>query len=421
MQSTQQLSSFSAAEDLGRPPMERSAPSSHAQEEERIGGCVNTRPMRNADSNRKKPSPPSSPRSPKVDKRTRKGGPSPPYIHPLPTIETIMTYPSLTRTVYDSLVRGEPPARTYNTVIHTPKPMNMRTLDDNLLRSAELSAWRRRNRSRSNASARSRSSTVSSTASTATDYSTNSSSAGADSDSSASDVSESGSPISVSSTSKATIASSTATTPRFPLNLVLEIDQPMLSTAEDRRIEPPSREPSPAQSFYSTHSTRSSAPSPASSAYPSPPASPELSRRSSSSGEEYMAYPSPPPSPRPMQQQLHRERRSFSFPPPSQSSSPPPLTRSSSLQSHPWSEGDALEFDLGAQKISLEPLDEAEDESDEDMDWSMNGGTIVIGAAGVAMSPRAMHGTCCSCEHEHTGLGLYVIDEEEEAAAASSQ
>jgi hypothetical protein len=134
-----------------------------------------------------------------------------------------------------------------------------------------------------------------------------------------------------------------------------------------------------------------------------------------------MAYPSPPPSPRPLQQPLHRERRSFSYPPPSatasSSSSAPPLRRRTSLNSHPWTEADALEYDLGTQKLlwDLEPLGEADDESDEYMDWSMNGGTVVLGAAGLAISPRAMQGSCCECECD--GLGLYVIDEEDEVSS----
>ncbi|KAF2260921.1 hypothetical protein CC78DRAFT_383262 [Lojkania enalia] len=444
MQKVQQLSSFSAAEGLGRAPMERGASNPRPQKaEERNDGCVNTRSSRHSDGSKKKPSPPSSPNPNKVDKRTRKAGPLPPFIHPLPTIETIMTYPSLSRPVYDSLVRGEAPARTYKTVIHTPKPINLRTLDENLLRSAELSAWRRRSRSRSNSGLRSRSNTGSSTASSSSGYSTNASSVAADSDSSSSEISVPSSPVSISSTSKATTASSPARSPRhfmFPSTLMLEVEQPLLPQTQSAGTssDPPTREPSPAQSFHSSRSTlsaasemaldgsassstRSLAPSPASSAYPSPPASPEISRRSSSSGEEYMAYPSPPPSPRRAQQLQNRTRRSFSFPaPPTQS--PPALTRSTSLNSHPWTESDALEFDLGAQRIQVLPLEEAEDESDEDMEWSMNGGTVVFGAAGIAMSPRAMRGSCCECEHEHEGsLGLYVIDEEEEEAAHATR
>lgn len=73
------------------------------------------------------------------------------------------------------------------------------------------------------------------------------------------------------------------------------------------------------------------------------------------------------------------------------------------------------EFDLGEQKLGGGMLYEEEDEEDS-MDWSMNGGKVVLGAAGVAMSPRALRGGCCSCGHgdDGLGLGLYVIDEEEE-------
>lgn len=52
------------------------------------------------------------------------------------------------------------------------------------------------------------------------------------------------------------------------------------------------------------------------------------------------------------------------------------------------------------------------------MEWSMNGGDVVFGAAGVALSPRLIRegeggggGRCC-CECK--GLGLYVIEEEED-------
>ncbi|KAF2732293.1 hypothetical protein EJ04DRAFT_578452 [Polyplosphaeria fusca] len=419
MQSLQQLSSFSAAEGVGLAPMEREAPHQGKKEAGRVS-------VRSVPARKKTPSPPSSPSTSKVEKRTRKIPPGPPFIHPLPTIETIMTYPSLSRPMYDSLVRGEPPAREYKTVIHTPKPVSTRTPDENLMRAADLSAWRRRNRSRSNLSTRSRSSTSSSVASSATNYSADSSSVGEDS--SSSDISEPSTPnLSAISNGKAPAAQKTTRSPRYSLFPPIEIEhQPLpfpAPSGTSLHEDAPSRSHSPAQSFHSTHSTLSIDSSPASLAYPSPPASPELSRRSSSSGEEYMAYPSPPPSPRPQQQPLHRERRSFSYPPPSalatsSSSAPPVLRRTTSLNSNPWHAQDALDYDLGAQKLmwDLEPLGEAEDENDDDdMEWSMHGGTVILGAAGVAMSPRAMRGNCCDCGSE--GLGLFVIDEEEEVSS----
>ncbi|KAF2648927.1 hypothetical protein K491DRAFT_722153 [Lophiostoma macrostomum CBS 122681] len=424
-------------------------------------------------------SPPSSPRISKPEKRVRKPGFSITsiHLHPLPTIETLMTYPAISRPVYNRLVRGEPPADNYKTVIHTPKPYNMRTLDQTLIRAAETQAYRRRKRS--NSGLRSRSSTTSSTASSYVDRSSNSSVAG-DSDTSAYDSSDPSSSASVSSTTKATVASSPAVSPNrllFP-RLYSDPARPMLTNLLPRSpfiesdilnaySDPPSQASSPllAQSFHSTisafsdtssegsapQSTRSSAPSPASSAYPSPPASPLVSRRSSSSGEGFL-YPSPPPSPHPAQlaftlqpqsqfqsqsQNLFRsrERRAFSTPPPAAPTPPLPLRhRSASLTSHPplytfsnervQVEINAEEFDLGEQTLGGGMLFDVEEEGEDtkgmglgqdDMEWSMNGGEVVFGAAGVAMSPRALRGSCCPCEHEcGGGLGLYVIDEEGE-------
>ena len=64
------------------------------------------------------------------------------------------------------------------------------------------------------------------------------------------------------------------------------------------------------------------------------------------------------------------------------------------------------------------------DEDDEmDWAWSMNGGEVVYGSAGMAVSPRAMRGEignvcarCCGCGGGAGGdvdMELYVIDEEE--------
>ena len=80
---------------------------------------------------------------------------------------------------------------------------------------------------------------------------------------------------------------------------------------------------------------------------------------------------------------------------------------------------DAWEFDLGEQTLGGGMLFDVDEEGEGDaMEWSMNGGKIedgevVYGAAGVAVSPRAMRGRCCECGHEGEGLGLYVIDEED--------
>ena len=67
-----------------------------------------------------------------------------------------------------------------------------------------------------------------------------------------------------------------------------------------------------------------------------------------------------------------------------------------------------------------EPLfDDSDDEMD--WDWSMNGGEVVYGAAGLAVSPRVMMGgggnVCCHCQcgmDTEMDMELYVIDEESE-------
>ncbi|KAF2005969.1 hypothetical protein P154DRAFT_530260 [Amniculicola lignicola CBS 123094] len=490
MSSTEQLSIFPAAEGLGRVAMEGSAPCSPKHEEEKASSKHG---ITIQSSYRKSVSSSSSTRSPKVEKRTRKAASSlgGPYLHPMPTIETIMTYPDISRPVYDSLVRGEPPAQSYKTVIHIPKPPTIRILDDNLLRAAEISAFRRRHRARTNSTSRSRSSSGSSVAGSGSGYSTENS------------TPENSAPSTPLEMSKGTDAS-TEPSPLF-LNFpkskeVPDLIEPispqpftnsLLSPAppvspspstESNIIGSYSRESSPAQSWHTTHSEasnsslennydeneqpytptlRSAAPSPSSSAYPSPPASPIETRRSSSSGEEFM-YPSPPPSP---MHALHstaqgRERRAFTFP--AQHASPPiqpRLTRSSSLSSHPWfpepstpshasstyshmstpalsntdtmsSAGttpnttpllDGAEFDLGAQKLGVS-LYEDEDSTDA-MEWSMNGGkvflgdgehkvemgSVVFGAAGIAMSPRALKGGCCECEFQDIACNRGVI------------
>jgi hypothetical protein len=97
--------------------------------------------------------------------------------------------------------------------------------------------------------------------------------------------------------------------------------------------------------------------------------------------------------------------------------------RSASLTSHPYTYAsdqnknqiDAEEFDLGEQTLGGGMLFDIEEEEHDGMEWSMNGGEVVFGAAGVAMSPRALRGSCCRCECEcGAGLGLYVIDEDED-------
>lgn len=57
-------------------------------------------------------------------------------------------------------------------------------------------------------------------------------------------------------------------------------------------------------------------------------------------------------------------------------------------------------------------FDDEENGEDNSMDWSLNGGEVVFGSAGVAVSPRMLGSVCRHCECK--GLGLYVIDEEEE-------
>ncbi|KAF2010783.1 hypothetical protein BU24DRAFT_466560 [Aaosphaeria arxii CBS 175.79] len=269
--------------------------------------------------------------------------PAGPYIHPLPSIETIMSSPNMSRPVYNSLTRGEqPPAQTYKTVIHTPKPANLRILDQNLVRAAESQALqRRRRRANSGPGNRSRSNTGSSIASSEASTCAGSSVGGDfERESSASEVSDVDS-------CKATAASSPAfsftagSSPRytlFPQIVQSTISLPIASSVAT----------SPALSFHSTHSNfspssstpntpseRGTPSSQPSSAYPSPPASPIDASRRSSTSEEYMAYPSPPASPSPapfslsLRQRLrnnntegiisaggYARRRGYSFPPP---------------------------------------------------------------------------------------------------------
>lgn len=174
-------------------------------------------------------------------------------------------------------------------------------------------------------------------------------------------------------------------------------------------------------------------------------------------------YPSPPASPRQameQQQRPSRERRAFSFPTPptlDDFARPSLRRRSASLNSHPWFnagiEDFAEEYDLGEQRLGggSNSDDDAADTGDRDMDWSMNGGELVFvdeggnitremardsiredvmgspvlgsenddvayGRAGLALSPRALRGSCGHCgDYEIGGLGLYVIEEDVEA------
>ncbi|KAF2871646.1 hypothetical protein BDV95DRAFT_607068 [Massariosphaeria phaeospora] len=464
MQGPEQLPALSAAEDAGQHALARqpSQPQLETRQDRRNGSI--SAPV----STDQDVSPPLYPRARKSEKRARKPSPSPAgaYLQPLPTIETIMTYPSLTRPVYDSLVRGDPPAKTYHTIVRSPKPPAMRVLDNNLLRAAEIQAQRRRKRA---GSARSRSSTASSTASSSSNTSSSSSagrSAGSvagESDSSASDVSEPSTPLSASAASKSATGalppswglpypslSSHPLSPApdqslyYPPIVSTERDTDMFMFASDSAAHS-SGASSPAESFHSSFSalsssasdvdvestaatlssSRSAAPSPASAAYPSPPASPRRERReSASAGEDYLAYPSPPPSPSPgagAQQQQRpvpppHERLAFTFPPPPNIPSLTGLSASPDIDSE--LARNAHEFDLGEQTLGGGMLfDDDDDSGDDDMEWSMNGGTLVfaLGAAGVAMSPRAMEGGCCGCNRRRgRGLGLYVIDEEDE-------
>ncbi|KAF2742367.1 hypothetical protein M011DRAFT_288790 [Sporormia fimetaria CBS 119925] len=475
MQSLQQLCSFPAAEGLGRSAMEEVG-SCEARQETYAGGMTTPRQTTEPTT---PPAPPYKPS--KVEKRTVRASSSigGPYLRPLPTIETLMSYDSMSRPLYNSMLRGEPPARNYKTVIHTPKPQTMRILDDNLLRSAEIT--NRRRRKRANSGPRMRSNTGSSTASsTVTAYSASSSIAG-DSESGMSDITEPSSPASVSSTSKATIASSPPTSPqhtdppRLPMKPVLmPVTAPSIES--DFQLSDHSGSPSSPKSYHSTASTlswvyevdnvyvddddtparpsytpstRSSAPSPTSTAYPSPPSSPAespagASRRSSSSHEEFFMYPSPPATPYIAAQQAEPEtnqvpgrlRRAFSSPSP-----PGPLhfepkrpalrRRSASLNfptvTSAFTENfdDSAMWDLGEQRLGGGGVDDEFDAgigSGREIKWSMNGGEIVViveedeeedeEGSVYGSKGRKLWGECCPCDGK--GLGLYVIDEEEE-------
>lgn len=357
------------------------------------------------------PPPPSSPPPPEKRSLPSMVGP---FLHPLPTIETIMAYPGLTRPTYDSIVRGEPPAQAYHTIIHTPKPLNLRLSSSSakgglgliLARAAELRDERVNG-------CRSRSDTMSSDGSmmTARSYEDSESSFGGDNKDTADasiDVLSPPSPTgSTSSTSRATVSSSPPSSPAFPLAEAQATNSRSSSPAASFRSSV-----STLSSLYESYSSTTTTPSSAdhsatTSAYPSPPSSPHLSR-SSSSSEEWMPYPSPPDSPSAHQNphSATRARRASSFPPPpgpSLLSQPPTRLRASTVPSLP---APFPAVDLGG---DLEPIDE---DVEDDLEWSMNGGEVVFGAAGVAVSPRAMRGLCCHCDCR--GLGLYVIEEEEE-------
>ncbi|KAF2787379.1 hypothetical protein K505DRAFT_396817, partial [Melanomma pulvis-pyrius CBS 109.77] len=352
---------------------------------------------------------PSSPKPSKVEKQARKVSASSaynePHLHPVPTIETTMAHPSMSRLVYSRLVRDKDVLQTqtqaYSTVMRVPKPPNMRVLDLDLLQTAELAAYRRRKRLGSGSSVgRSRSSTGGSASTTGYIASADS-----DSKASTSGTPEPSSPSGIYSTSNAAIASSMPASPQFsafPPHYAPSPDTTILGLAT--LSDPPSRASSPVQSFHSSLSTippsffppstspsdRSIAPSPASSIYPSPPSSPHLSHRSSSagSGEEYKAYPSPPASPHHQLDHAQR-RRAFSFPPAPAGPTPPrthsaalSLSGTSNLSHSAFELDDAPDYDLGEQKLGGGSIDE--DREDEAWNWSLNGGDVVFGAAGVA-------------------------------------
>ncbi|KAH7130209.1 hypothetical protein B0J11DRAFT_246811 [Dendryphion nanum] len=348
----QQLPSFPAAEGSGRSSMEEnSAGKQKSQTEDWVKSSVQFLPLPTS-FNDSETSPPPSPAPPKPEKRARKAAPSPlgPYLQSMPTIETILDSPNLTRPTYNTLVRGNPPAQSYKTVIHVPKPPSLRTLDQNMLHSAEVQAFRRRKRSYSNL--RSRSSTVSSTASEVSGCSAGATSSIAEEGECESSNSETSDPDSP----KSCDATVTSSLPGSPLDSFYPLLDSSASTqyssttssrmnSANASIESfiiNSYANSSAESFHSTQSAISlsnstsrvgntlcsvsespSLPFPplhtlGNEAYPSPPTSP-TTRRSSSSGEEYMAYPSPPPSPRGMPllhppQPRNRERRAFTFP-----------------------------------------------------------------------------------------------------------
>ena len=70
------------------------------------------------------------------------------------------------------------------------------------------------------------------------------------------------------------------------------------------------------------------------------------------------------------------------------------------------------------------------DDSDDEMDWdwSLNGGEVVYGAAGLAVSPRMMTGgerrMCCHCQcgmDADTDMELYIIEEESEGQSEAAE
>ncbi|KAK3214850.1 hypothetical protein GRF29_19g1434461 [Pseudopithomyces chartarum] len=167
---------------------------------------------------------------------------------------------------------------------------------------------------------------------------------------------------------------------------------------------------SPTPSFYTAASTRSSC----------TPSSSSSSSSSSSPSEQTSPSPVPilsPPSP---------AYPTTALPPTSAYASPPcnslPTPIHHSLSAPPSPTWKPVPLDLIP---SLDLGDPLFDDSDDDMDWgwSMNGGEVVYGAAGLAVNSRVIIGEernmCC---HYQCGMDtdtdmdmeLYVIDEESE-------
>ncbi|KAF2683018.1 hypothetical protein K458DRAFT_419240 [Lentithecium fluviatile CBS 122367] len=433
MQNPQQLSAFAASEGLGQCTVEGYGPHAGKKGASSDGLETTVDAMEEGGV--------SLPPSPTCEGSNIKKKRAPPFagpfLHPLPTIETLMTYPTLTRPTYNSIVKGEPPAQEYNTVIRTPKPPYMRlqsssvdtTLNQIRTRISKLKVDTGRNtqsKLRSELSIESLSDMLAEMEQSRRYRK--------DSMMNNDGLLVPPSPTaSISSSSKATVSSSPPTSrTSSPFRSATQSTRP--STPEEDTLEMDEEPSSPAASFRTSLSTQSSiyssyngseistansfAQSSSSSASPSPPASP-LSRRPSP-GDDWMSYPSPPPSPLlphiPQQQppghtgQRHHFRRAstaITF----HSSTTEDLTRPTILRATPQPPPSVPVNGIGEDQLGGGMLYE-DPSTDDPMDWSMNGGEVILGAAGVAMSPRVMRGESCHCRCK--GLGLYVIDEEGE-------
>jgi hypothetical protein len=416
MQSTEQLSALSAEEGVGKRTMEDSESIARKEKDGSVGVGVLLDPLKtgsgtlSASLNTKtetlielarlrQPTLPGD--RPVTRKRAFSAHRS--SFHPLPTIETMMTYPSLTRPTYNSITKGELPAQVYNTVIRTPKPIELRprpplttgALDQMLMRAAETRAdVKKMKKTKLRMEVTNSDLEVSCSEISRVDLGPQ------DTDSVYDDEASSRPPspaASTSSTSRATTASSPPISP--PLSPFPSASPSPVRTVADAMHDIPSS----ATSFQSSHSTLSSF-------YDSYSSARSSSRASSSSSypsDENPAsstYPSPPASPQPGNVIGTEVQMSYSSPP---ALFHPSSTRSSTsvLASKPPSPPTI-------DQLSDSLFDDEGNSGDKSMDPSLNGGAVVFGAAGVAISPRMMKGQCCHCECK--GLELYVIDEEGE-------